>query len=122
MSYTLATVSEVEYPVVATCVSLPNPQNYAPTLITGQADQIEAINVFHTAHLNLVAEINKGIADLFCNYFQGCTNSSFAVTYNAVQLPLQRSVPARNTPFGHLNFLSSPVEGLYFDPDDVVEG
>jgi|SRR5579872_877214 len=122
MSHTLATLSEAEYPVVATCIPLPNPRNYAPTLITGQSAQIEAINFFHTAQMNLVAEINKGIADLFCNYFQGYTNSSFAVTHNAIQLPPQREIRARNTPFGHLNFLSSPVEGLYFDPDDVIEG
>jgi len=121
MSHAIAAFPEIEYAMVVTPVPLPNPQNHAPSLVTGQPDRIEVLNFLRAAQLNVVAEINKSIADLFCNYFLGYTNSSCAVTYTAVQLPSRREIPARRTPFGHLNLLSSPVEGLYFDPDDVIE-
>jgi hypothetical protein len=123
MSHMIATCPDLEFPVVVTPVTLPNPQNYTPCVVTGQGDQVAMLNLLRTAHLNVVAEMNKGIADLFSDYFRAYTNSSYAVTYTtlSVQLPPRYQIPARKTPYGHLNFLASPVEGLYFDPDDIVD-
>jgi hypothetical protein len=122
MIHAIAALPESEHAVVVTPVALPSPQNHTFSVVTGQPDRAEVLHFLRTARLSMVAEINKSIADLFCNYFREYTNSSSAVTYTAVQLPPRDAIPARKTPFAHLNFLASPVEGLYFDPDDVSEG
>ncbi len=109
--------------MVVTPIALPIPQNQTFSVVTGEPDRAEMLNFLRRAHLNVMAEVNRNIAELFTNYFRSFSNSScsFAVTYDSVRLPMKREVPERTTPFGHLNFLTSPVEGLYFDPDDVVE-
>ena len=77
---------------------------------------------FASVPLEMLMQRSRSLADLFCGYFSAFANTSCTVSYSVVspiQLPVRSAVPARRTPFGHLNFLAAPIEGLYFDPDDV---
>ena len=125
MDSTVATFRDLEFPVVVTAVALPNPQNPTASAVTSQPGRGTALDRIQAIQLNAVVQKNKSITDLFSEYLRAHStyaNSSCAVTYTlAFQLPPRYEIPARRTPFGHLNFLATPVEGLYFDPDDVSE-
>lgn len=116
---------EIEFPVVVTRLALPNPQNHPASAVTGQRVRVAEFVYPEGLDLNLLVRKNREIADLLCNYVTGYANSSLAIT-SPVLAPVEPArswrVPARTTPFAHLNMLTSPVEGLYFDPDDIIEG
>jgi hypothetical protein len=125
MATAVMDVFDVELPVVVTAVSLPNPQNHPATTVTGQRARVSEFAYLEGLKLNALAQKNREIADLLRHYVTGYANSSLVVTSTAT-MPIDPAtmwrVPARTSPFAHLDLLSSPVEGLYFDPDDIVEG
>jgi hypothetical protein len=123
MNFMIADLPGLGFSVV-TSVELPNPQNHTASAVTSQMNRVAVLDRFQAAQLDVAAEKNRYIADLLNNYFREYPGSSFAVTYTTVpslQTPSRPVVPSRRTPFGHLNFLASPVEGIYFDPDDAIE-
>jgi hypothetical protein len=126
MSSAIADFSDLESSVVVTTVPLPTPQNPAASTVTIQTGRSALLDRMQASQLDAVVQKNKNITDLFSEYLRchsAFANSTFAVTYALqLQAPSPYEIPARRTPFGHLNFLASPVEGLYFDPDDVTEG
>jgi hypothetical protein len=114
---------EFEFPVVVTPVPLPNPQNSNASSVTESLGRVTLADRFATVPLDVLMQRSRHMADLFSGYFSTFANTSCTVTHafaSPMQLPLLPVVPARRTPFGHLNFLASPIEGLYFDPDDVT--
>jgi hypothetical protein len=87
---------------------------------------LERSAVLDRNQLDAMVQKSKSIiTDLLSEYLLRQTafaNSTSAVTYTfALDFQPAHRIPARRTPFGHLNFLANPVEGLYFDPDDVTE-
>lgn len=118
------TVPEFEFPVVVTRVALPNPQNSNASSVTEAPGRVALTDRFATVPLDMLMQRSRTMADLFCGYFSTFANTSCTVSYafvSAIQPPVLAAVPARRTPFGHLSLLASPVEGLYFDPDDAIE-
>jgi len=119
---TSVAVNEFEFPVVVTPVALPNPQNSHASSVTEASGRVALVDRLTTVPLDVLMQRSRTMADLFCGYFSTFANTSCTVSL-ALPSPVQRllppAVPARRTPFGHLNFLASPIEGLYFDPDDV---
>lgn len=116
------TVPEFEFPVVVTRVALPNPQNSNASSVTEAPSRVPLADRFASVPLEMLMQRSRSLADLFRGYFSAFSNTSCTVSYSVVspiQLPVRPAVPARHTAFGHLNFLASPIEGLYFDPDDV---
>ncbi len=124
MGSAIAVFPDIESSVVVTTVALPTPQNTTASTVTTQTERNGALDRMQATRLDAVVQKNKNITDLFSEYLRchsAFANSTFAVTYTLFPFPLPYEIPVRRTPFGHLNFLASPVEGLYFDPDDVTE-
>lgn len=128
MNAIAATFPDLEFPALVTSVSLPDTHNRPTSALTGCVDRIAMIDLISNPQLEVMVQNNRNIIGLLGEYFRAdiaYANSSFAVTTYALflsRLPAADRVPARRTPFGHLNFLASPVECLYFDPDDFLEG
>jgi hypothetical protein len=127
MSPAIAAFPDLESSVVVTTVALPTPQNPAASTVTIQTGRYAVLDHMQASQLDAVVQKNKDITGLLSEYLRchsGFANSSGAVTYTAafpIQMPKRYEVPARRTPFAHLNFLAPPVEGLYIDPDDLIE-
>jgi hypothetical protein len=125
MGSAIASFPELESSVVVTTLALPTPQNTTASAVTTQAERNAVLDRMQATQLDAVVQKNKDITDLFSEYLRchsAFSNSTFAVTYTlALQFLPPYEIPARRTPFGHLNLLAAPVEGLYFDPDDVTE-
>jgi hypothetical protein len=125
MDSAIAAFPDLELSVAVTTLALPTPQNPTASTVTSQPGVSAALDRVQSLQLDAVVQKNRNIMDLLSEYLRAQStyaNSSFAVTHTLTfQLPVPYEVPARRTPFGHLNFLAPPVEGLYFDPDDINE-
>jgi len=115
---------DLENSVVVTTVDLPRPQNPPALTVTSQARLGLAVERMQATQLDAVVQKSRNITDLLSEYLRrhlAFANSTFAITYTlSLDFQPAHQIPARRTPFGHLDFLASPVEGVYLDPDDLV--
>jgi hypothetical protein len=125
MDSAIAAFPDLELSVPVTTLALPTPQNPTASTVTSKPGVSAALDRIQSLQLDAVVQKNRNITDLLSEYLRAQSayaNSSFAVTYTlAFQFPPPYEIPARRTPFGHLNLLASPVEGLYLDLDDIAE-
>ena len=131
-------VERFSAPSVSTVIFAPRSQNYSLSAVSGRASLLEAlaleclasIEEFMTrfdaasnwkktmpASLRLASECLSNLSVKI-----GYTTSVTLTLPTEVEQEAREPVAARAFPFiTHHDFLTAPVEGLFFDPDDFVE-
>ncbi len=122
-------------PAVSTVIFSPRAQNYTLLSVSTQERLSEAIALECLVNIdesfkrkifeNMRRAVNDNpvlIADYLRTYFQTAYIAVTPTLPSDVIVEKFGEVPPRTFPFcSHLNLLSSPVEGMLFDPDDFFE-
>jgi len=124
MNFLAANGPELVYPVLVSEVPLPNPQNHAASMVTLPRGSVVFVDPLQVTQLDALRSRSSTFARLLSEYLGSFARFSFAVSCTAlpaISYPPVQEIRPRHTPFGHLNLVAPPVEGLFFDPDEFVE-